>query len=217
MKETLGPDEIVAMLRGAAAKIRDGHAILTELDSATGDGDHGAAMLRAMDALEQAVNQNAEAGLKEQLKKAGWAIMSTAGGSTGPLLGSFFTGMSHDLDEPAKFDAPALSALIRNGVSAMHKHSKAQAGDRTMMDALLPAAETLAQHETAKPPAELLQLAASAARTGADRTREMRAKFGRARNLGDRVLGHADPGATSMALILEGFAEGLQCPDPGKT
>lgn len=209
MKETITSSEVTAMLRGAVEKIRARHELLTELDSITGDGDHGTAMLRSMDALEQTIDAMPDAELKDVLTKSGWAVMSGAGGSTGPLLGTFLIGLGADLGEAGEFDGSAVSAMIRSGVAAMQKHSKAQVGDKTMMDALLPAVETLEQLGDTTPPAELLKLAAESAAAGAEKTKEMLAKFGRARNLGDRVLGHADPGATSMALILAGFSEAL--------
>jgi len=210
MSDTIPTGDLVAMLRAAVAKIRDNVDLLTRLDSVTGDGDHGTAMSRSMEAVEKAIDEHADAGAKEVLSKAGWGVMSAAGGSTGPLLGSLLMGMASGLGEGEELDSPALSAVVRGGISQMHKHSKAQVGDKTMMDALLPAAEVLEQNEASAAPGELMKLAAEAAAEGAGKTKEMLAKFGRARNLGDRVLGHADPGATSMSLILAGFAEGLQ-------
>lgn len=209
MSQTIFADDLIAMLRGASAKIREHVDQLTRLDSATGDGDHGTAMLRAMDAVEQSIQMHADAGPKEVFAKAGWAVMSAAGGSTGPLLGSFFLGMGAGLDDTNQLDAPALAAVLRRGIQQMHKHSKAQIGDRTMMDALLPAAAALNEAAPDTSPAALLKLAAAAAAQGAEATQGMPAKFGRARNLGERVFGHADPGATSMALILAGFSEAL--------
>ena len=210
MAETIPTSELSAMLRAAVAKIRDNVDLLTQLDSVTGDGDHGTAMLRSMGAVEKAIDEHAEAGAKEVLSKVGWGVMSAAGGSTGPLLGSYLMGMAAGLGDVAELDSPALSGVIRSGITQMHTHSKAQVGDKTMMDALLPAAEVLAQNEASVAPGELLQLAAKAAAEGTENTKDMLAKFGRARNLGDRVLGHADPGATSMSLMLAGFAEAVK-------
>jgi dihydroxyacetone kinase-like protein len=208
MSDTVPATALVAMLQAAVEKIRGHVDLLTQLDSVTGDGDHGTAMMRSMESVEKAIEEHADAGPKEVLSKAGWGVMSAAGGSTGPLLGSFLMGMAGAVGEGAELDAPALSAVVRGGISQMHKHSKAQVGDKTMMDALLPAAEALEANESAAP-CEMLKLAAQAAADGAEKTKEMTAKFGRARNLGDRVLGHADPGATSMSLLLAGFAEGV--------
>ncbi len=209
MSKTIQPGDFIRMLRGAAAKIRANHDRLSKLDSAIGDGDHGIAMLRAMEAVERAIEEYSCAGPKEVLAKAGWAVMSAAGGSTGPLLGSFLMGLGAGLGEAVELDSPALAAVVQRGIGQMHSHSKAQAGDKTMMDALLPAAAALAGATAEMAPAELLTRAAEAAARGAESTKDMPAKFGRARHLGPRALGHADPGATSMALLLAGFAEGL--------
>jgi phosphoenolpyruvate---glycerone phosphotransferase subunit DhaL len=209
MSNTIPASDLIVMWRAAVARIRANVDLLTKLDSVTGDGDHGTAMLRSMEAIEKAIDEHSEAGVKELLSKAGWGVMSAAGGSTGPLLGSFLVGMGTGLGACAELDGPALSAVICGGIGQMHKHSKAQVGDKTMMDALLPAAEVLQANEASAAPGELMKLAAEAAAEGAERTKGMLAKFGRARNLGERVLGHADPGATSMSLILAGFAEAL--------
>lgn len=209
MKDTINSKEVAAMLRAAAGQIRARHELLTELDSVTGDGDHGTAMLRSMDALEETMDAMPDADMSEILTKSGWAVMSAAGGSTGPLLGTFFIGMGTGLGGATELDGAAVSSMIRRGVAEMQKHTQAQIGDKTMMDALLPADETLEKHGAATPPGDLLKLAADAATAGVEQTKDMLAKFGRARNLGERVLGHADPGATSMALILVGFSEAL--------
>lgn len=209
MGDTIPTSDLVAMLRAAVEKIRANVDLLTQLDTVTGDGDHGTAMMRSMEAVEKAIDEHADAGAKEILAKAGWGVMSAAGGSTGPLLGSLLMGMGSSLGGVEELDSPALSAVICGGIEQMHKHSKAQVGDKTMMDALLPAAEALKANEASVAPGEMLKLAAAAAAEGAEKTKDMLAKLGRARNLGDRVLGHADPGATSMSLILAGFAEAL--------
>lgn len=209
MSDTIPTSALVAMLKTAGVRIHENVGLLTKLDSVTGDGDHGTAMQRSIEAVEKALQEHAEAGPKEAVSKAGWAVMSAAGGSTGPLLGSFLMGLAGAVPGDDALDSPALSAMIRAGISQMHKHSKAQVGDKTMMDALLPAADALEANEVTAAPGELLKLAAEAAAKGAEATKDMTAKFGRARNLGDRVLGHADPGATSMALILAGFADAV--------
>jgi dihydroxyacetone kinase-like protein len=206
MNDTVSTREVAAMLRAAADRIRANHELLTELDSVTGDGDHGTAMLRSVDALEQTMDAMPDAAMSEVLNKVGWAVMSAAGGSTGPLLGTFFIGMGAGLGEAVELDGAAVATMLRRGIGEMRKHTQAGIGDKTMMDALLPADEVFAKHGDECAPAEVLRRAAAAAAAGAEATRDMRAKFGRARNLGDRVLGHADPGATSMSLILAGFA-----------
>ena len=106
-------------------------------------------------------------------------------------------------------DTAALAAVFESGVAKMHKRSKAQIGDKTMMDAFLPAVASLKSADPAKGIQDALQHAAAAAAQGAEATRHMRARFGRARNLGDRVIGHPDPGAVSVSLLFKGFSEAL--------
>ena len=206
MSDTIGHKEVINMISAAAAKISENHVMLSKLDSATGDGDHGTTMLRSMKAVQETVKSNLNESTKDLLYKIGWGIMSADGGSTGPLLGSFFMGMSEGTSELTEFDGPAVAQMIISGAEKMHKQSRAQVGDKTMMDALLPAADAL---KTAADKSagiqEILRQAAKASTDGADATVNMKAKFGRARNLGGRVLGHKDPGAVSVSLMFQGF------------
>ena len=106
-------------------------------------------------------------------------------------------------------DCAGVAAVFDAGVTKLQKQSRAQVGDKTMMDAFLPTLAALKSADSARGIKAALEQAAQAAATGAEATRSMKAKFGRARNLGDRVLGHADPGAVSVSLIFRGFSEGL--------
>ena len=208
MSTTIGKNEIVAMIGGAVAQINENHQLLSKLDSATGDGDHGTTMLRSMKAVSDTIDADSDAAIKDLLYNIGWAIMSADGGSTGPLLGSFFMGMSESVSD-TDMDAGAVAAMISSGIAKMHKQSRAQIGDKTMMDAMLPAMEALNNADESGSITDALAAAAKAAADGAEATKEMKAKFGRARNLGDRVLGHRDPGSVSISLIFKGFCEGL--------
>jgi dihydroxyacetone kinase-like protein len=208
MSDTLGYPQISGMLNAAVAQIRANHERLSQLDSAVGDGDHGTTILRAMEAVSRAIPPQPASDLKGLFSAIGWAVMGCDGGSTGPLLGSFFLGMGEAGAGRTELDHDALVKAFEAGVAKLQKQSRAQIGDKTMMDAFLPALAAL----KAAPPAEgiraALQSAAQAAAEGAEATKTMRARFGRARNLGDRVLGHMDPGAVSISLILKGFSEG---------
>ena len=195
------------MILSAVARIRENHEILSRLDSATGDGDHGTTMLRAMKAAEDTIKDNPDEKTSDLLYKIGWGIMSADGGSTGPLLGSFFMGMSEAVDGVSEFDSSAVAEMIIAGAGKMHKQSRAQVGDKTMMDAMLPAVDALRAADKGATVQEILKQAAKAASDGADATKDMKAKFGRARNLGDRVIGHKDPGSVSISLIFQGFYE----------
>ena len=205
MSQTIPATQVLAILHGMAEKVRQEEPLLTKLDSVTGDGDHGTAMVRSVDAMEKDIADNPDAGLKDLFGKIGWTIMSASGGSTGPLLGTLFMGFGDAVEDGQDVDPVA---MLLSGITKLHAQSKANVGDRTMMDALLPAADVLKSDGDA-PPAQVLQDAAKAATDGAEATKEMLAKFGRARNLGDRVLGSIDPGAMSMSLIMQAFAEAI--------
>lgn len=207
--QTLGYPEIGRMLNAAAEQIRQNHEMLSRLDCATGDGDHGTTILRTMEAVAKTVAEQPGADLKQLFSKIAWAVMSCDGGSTGPLLGSFFMGLSEGAAGQTQLDVTAVAAMFEAGVVKMQKQSRAQIGDKTMMDAFLPAIAAL---KAAAPTGDLkaaLSQAAAAAAQGAEATKTMRAKFGRARNLGDRVLGHPDPGAVSVSLLFKGFSEAV--------
>ncbi len=207
MSNTVSKKEIVNMILGAVDKIRENHEVLSKLDSATGDGDHGTTMLRSVKAMEDTINNNPDEKIKDMLYKIGWEIMSADGGSTGPLLGSFFMGMSEVVDEGAEFDSSSVAEMIFAGANKMHKQSRAQVGDKTMIDAMLPAVDALKASDKSATVPEILKQAAKAANDGSEATKDMKAKFGRARNLGDRVIGHKDPGSFSISLIFQGFYE----------
>jgi len=209
MTDTLTHTHLRRMLEAAVAQIRSQHEMLSRLDAAVGDGDHGTTMLRALEAAAQAAAQSAGPDLQPLLSAVGWAVMSCDGGSTGPLLGSLFLGMSEAVAGRAELDHAAVGAMFEAGVAKMQKQSRAQIGDKTMMDALLPAVAALKSADPARGLPAALGAAAQAAAQGAAATTTLRAKFGRARHLGDRVIGHPDPGAVSVSLIFRGFSEGL--------
>jgi dihydroxyacetone kinase-like protein len=206
--QTIGANIIIRMIVAAAARIRANEKELSALDSATGDGDHGTTICRVMDAAEAAAKGDTSGKIADLLNKVGWDVMSVDGGSTSPLLGSFFIGLGEGAGGAAQLDAKAAAAMFEAGVAGLRQQTKAQPGDKTMVDALVPAVEALraAANGGADVTAALRQAADAAAR-GAQATKEMVAKFGRARNLGDRTRGHADPGATSIAHIFTAFAE----------
>jgi len=135
--------------------------------------------------------------------------MSVDAGSTGPLLGTFFKGLSEGATGRNQFDGVELAALVEAGTTKLQRLSRAQIGDKTMMDAFLPALAALKGADPEQGIKTAMQQAAAAAAQGAEATKAMRAKFGRARNLGERSLGAVDPGAMSVALLFEGFYEAL--------
>lgn len=209
MSETLDYDGLAALLRAGATRVKAAIDELTRLDSAIGDGDHGVAMGRAMDAVVKGIDGCAERDPKALVKSVAWAVMSIDAGSTGPLMGSLFLGMVEPAAGEGPIDAARLAAMFEAGRDKLLAVSKAKVGDKTMVDSLVPAVAALrSAADEGLPVDAALQRAAAAARTGAEGTANMEARFGKARNLGPRSLGHQDPGATSMAILIEGFAEG---------
>jgi dihydroxyacetone kinase-like protein len=159
--------------------------------------------------VAKAIADNPGTDLKELLAKIAWDVMNCDGGSTGPLLGSFFMGMSDAVAGKTNLDCPALVAMFEGGILKLAKQSRAKIGDKTMMDAFLPALDALHAAAPSGSIHNALQQAAAAAATGAEATKALQAKFGRARNLGERVIGHADPGAVSVSLLFTGFSAAL--------
>ena len=209
MSEALDFGALVRVLRSASAKVKAGADVLGQLDSAIGDGDHGVAMTRAMNALEQGMDDFDGEGCQAMLQAAGWAVMSIDAGSTGPLMGSLFMGMAGAVGDVSAVDAALLAAMFEAGLTKLRSISKAKVGDKTMMDALVPAVEALkSSAESGDGVAAALSKAADAAQAGAEKTKDFQAKFGKARNLGERSIGYQDPGATSMSMLFRGLAEG---------
>ena len=210
MPETLGYEDVAAMLLAAAERIKENRAYLSELDSATGDGDHGTAVSKVATAITETVQKNDGTCVKALLKDVGWAAMSTDAGSTSPLYGSFLIGISEATPEDGPIDCPTLAAMFESGCAKLRKNTKAELGNKTMIDALLPAVEAIrAAADRGKDIAEALADGAEAAIQGAEATKEMKATFGRAKNIGERSIGHLDPGATSMSILFTGLKEGL--------
>jgi dihydroxyacetone kinase-like protein len=207
MADGIGYEEFAAMVRAAAEKVRANVERLSKLDSVGGDGDHGTTMARAMGKAEAAIEAESTGQLKSLLLDIGWGIMGVDGGATGPLLGTLFMGMADAVGEAESLDASALADAFAAGLAALEKQTRARPGDKTLMDALVPAVTALRDTATAGgSPADALQAAAEAAEGGAEATKELQARFGRARNIKEASVGSPDPGATSMALLFRGFA-----------
>ena len=210
MTRQVNSEDIGRMMKAAAALIRAEQKQLSDLDSVAGDGDHGATMLRVVGCLERVFVLNPSADLKQSFRQAGWDVMGADGGASTSLLGVFFLGMSDGLpDQCISLDCSGLADAFRSGLAAVQRQTKAQIGDKTMIDALTPALSALnAAARSGEDVGGAMKKAADAARSGAEATGNMIARYGRARLLGERTLGHQDAGATSVALMFAGFARG---------
>lgn len=210
MGDTVGVNDWVRMLRTAAEKVSAATSLLTQLDSVIGDGDHGTTMSRAMALVVKAVAEVQGRDPKTLLTDVGWALMGVDGGASGPLLGTLMIGVAEGIGDRQVLDASALATAFESGLAALQKQSKAQVGDKTMMDALVPAVAALrAAADAGDDVGAAMAKVAAAAEQGAESTKPLRARFGRARNLGDRSIGSQDPGATSLSILIRGMAEAL--------
>jgi len=181
---------------------------LTELDMAIGDADHGLNMDRGLTAVVEALHATAPSTVDVLGRSVGMALVSTVGGASGPLYGTFFLRFGTATGAVEAVDAAQLATALRAGVEGMAARGHAEPGDKTMLDALLPA---LAAFEEAADSgaATAAGSAVAAAREGLDATLPMVARKGRASYLGERSAGHLDPGAASAALLVEALASAL--------
>ncbi len=194
---------VAAWLANYASTIGEHSQELTDLDREIGDADHGFNMERGMKAVAALdVSQFGDA--PAYLKKVGMTLVSTVGGAAGPLYGTLFLRMAGAIPADAPLDTAGFAAGLRAGLDGLAARGKSAVGDKTMVDALTPAVESLetsaADHIAL---AQALPSAAEAARQGRDSTIDLVARQGRASYLGERSVGHLDPGAASTTMLLE--------------
>jgi dihydroxyacetone kinase-like protein len=212
MSDSLDGPAIVAMLRSAAELVLNNEPALTKADQAVGDGDHGIGMARGCTAALAALDELGAAPTpKAAFIAVSRAILTATGGASGAVFGTFFRAAGNAIAADC-VDRESLAFALGEGAKAVMARGKAKPGDKTMLDALLPAIESLREGGPADF-AVLGRLAAEAARQGADATANMTANTGRAKMLGQRAVGHVDPGALSVSFLFEGMARSLA--DPG--
>ncbi|MFA7172380.1 MAG: DAK2 domain-containing protein [Kiritimatiellia bacterium] len=199
-------DTFKQMIAAAGEEVKGNEKYFSKLDAdAGGDGDHGTAIVTAFKAMASAQGTD----FKSYVKALSEALQSAACGSTSTLYGTWLEGMSDAAPEgAAKLDGAGVAAMFNGGLEEIGFVTKARQGGKTLMDALIPATEAF-QAAQAKGIAHMFKQAACAAEAGAEATCQMQAKFGRARNLGERSIGPRDAGASSMACIFAAFAKSL--------
>lgn len=193
---------LTAAIDGATQTLIDHAEELTALDQAIGDGDHGLNMRRGAQAIQAKRDALAGQALHEALRTMGMTCMSTIGGSSGPVFGTLLVTLSKEL--PAAPGPADLARALRAGIAALTRVGKAEVGHKTLLDVLDPVAALL-EAGGDDLPARVKQCAADAANA----TASMAAVKGRASFLGDRALGHVDPGSRSMALIIAAICENV--------
>jgi dihydroxyacetone kinase-like protein len=203
--EKLTIEAFKAMMNVTLTNITERADELSKLDAITGDGDHGTAIVTAIKAIVNSGNNAAE--FNVMLTDMAFGVMEEACGSTSTLIGAFFLGMA-DRAKGDELNVVELKQTFRAGLASLQEQTNAKVGDKTMMDALIPAVEAMESAEGDV--AAIMNKAAEAALAGAEKTIAMKANFGRARNLGERSIGSADPGATSWACMFKSFAQSLE-------
>lgn len=202
--EQLTSDAARLWINAAAKLIEENKALLTDLDSAIGDGDHGTNMSRGFEAVRAKIETTPTADCPALFKLVGVTLLSTVGGASGPLYGGFFLAMAKAAGAEAALTKDLLHLALLAGLEDIKRRGKASPGDKTMVDALAPAVQAFE-----RAPADLTlasRAAAEAAKVGAEGTAPLQARKGRASYLGERSIGHQDPGATSCRLLLEALA-----------
>lgn len=205
---TIDRTQVAAMLLSAADLLASHADELSEIDSRFGDGDHGITIGKIAKLLQERVPQWEDESIREFLDDLGMAVMEVKGGSAGPLYGTMITGLGAALeDDENELDADGVRRMFSGCLAEMEDITDAKVGDKTMMDALIPAVEAAqaAQGE----PADILNAAAAAAEAGAKASEGFVSKYGRARSYKEQTIGTPDAGAVSTSLFIRGLAQGL--------
>ncbi len=197
-------EQVIRFIEEVAAQVRDQRDYLTQLDAAIGDADHGANLDRGFRTVLTRLPGVADKDIGTILKTVGTTLVSTVGGASGPLYGTAFLRASAVVTNRTELDEVAIITALEAALEGLHARGKAQRGEKTMIDAIAPGVETLKQAYAAGDPFVVaLQKAVAATAAGMQATIDMPATKGRASYLGERSVGHQDPGATSAHLMAQ--------------
>lgn len=205
-KASLSKDEVKAMLILACERIIAAEPMLSEADRNLGDGDHGLGMQRGMTAAIEKLNAGEVESIEKAFSNVGMAMMSSMGGASGAIFGTFFRNGGKALNGKDAFDAAGLAAFLKAGVDGVKQRGGAAVGDKTCVDAMEPAANKAAEVADQSLP-EAMQAVTDATIAGKDASKAMIAKFGRAKTLGEACIGFPDAGACSVVVIIEAFRD----------
>lgn len=204
----LTTNDVLNIISNIAEVIETNRQYLTDLDAAIGDADHGINLDRGFKAIKEKMPQFLDKDIGAILKNVGMVLVSTVGGASGPLYGTFFMRMGNAVSGKSTLDENDIVAMFEAGLSGIKERGKAQAGDKTMIDAIEPALNELKKSlEDGLKFNEALSIAVNASYNGVEMTKKIAARRGRASYLGDRSIGHQDPGATSAYLMIKTAAE----------
>ena len=204
-------DQVVKWLEQTAAVMNENKAYLTQLDSPIGDADHGINMDRGFRKVLEKLPTVADKDIGNILKTTGMTLISSVGGASGPLYGTFFMRGGMAVDAKEELTGEDLATMLQAGFEGIVQRGRAQVGDKTMVDAWTPALKALADSVAAGNNIQTaLQASVDAAEQGMKDTIPLQARKGRASYLGERSIGHQDPGATSSYLMLKALLDTLK-------
>jgi dihydroxyacetone kinase phosphoprotein-dependent L subunit len=205
---SLSANQVKKMFLYVGEKVVESKPFLTKIDSAIGDGDHGIGMSVGFTKAEENLNANDFVNVNDVFKTIGMSMISSMGGASGIIFGTMFVGGIKGLDPKENLDLPLLAEIFEKALEAIKTRGKAELGDKTMIDAFQPAVEALKSSVIANESfLEGLQKAESAALDGVEASKGYIAKFGRAKSLGERAIGHQDAGATTVSIIFKSMKE----------
>lgn len=202
---SLNSEQTRVLLSKALRSLAERAAYLNELDRAIGDGDHGTTITRGVKSVLRDLESAPSLNVNEVFTLVGKGMMKSMGGASGILYGVFFRA-AQNAPAATRLDRRTLSELLNLGLSSLRQKTKAEVGDKTILDALVPALRAI-DHADTDSISDALHAGAAAAEKGAQTTIGLLPKFGRAKTLGERAVGMQDPGATSMALLFRGMAD----------
>ena len=200
----MNTEKLIAVIHKVAAKIETEKAFLTELDNVIGDGDHGINLARGFGEVEKKLDVLADKEPADVLKTVGMTLVSTVGGASGPLYGTGFMKMGAALKGKAEIDVPGFLESLQAAIDGIMMRGRSTKGEKTMLDAMIPAKEAIeAKWNEGQDAKAAFADGVAAAWAGVEFTKTIAATKGRASYLGERSIGHQDPGATSFTMLLE--------------
>ncbi len=204
----LNPTQVKEMFLYVGEKVVESKPLLTKIDSAIGDGDHGIGMSVGFTKAEENLKVNEFTTVNDVFKTIGMSMISSMGGASGIIFGTMFVGGIKGLDPKEALDLASLAEIYEKALNAIKQRGKAELGDKTMIDAFQPAVEALKASAAANDSLiEGLRKAETAAVEGVEASKDYIAKFGRAKSLGERAIGNQDAGATTVSIIFKSMKE----------
>lgn len=203
--------KVVEILLAMAKVLEENKEFLTDLDNVIGDGDHGINMARGFSEVEKQADSLAQKDIGNILKTVGMTLVSKVGGSSGPLYGTAFMKAGMTIGAKNEMDMTDFLGALETGIEGIKARGRSTTGEKTMLDAMVPALETMKEQQSAGADTKkILEAGVAAAQAGVEATKPMVATKGRASYLGERSIGHQDPGATSFTLMLQVIAQAYE-------